>query len=111
VTEERENLPQLPKGWIWEKLGSLAQEINPGFPSGKWVRGEKQGIPHLRPMNISSDGSVDLTDLKYVNRNNYDPLIKGDILFNNTNSPKLLGKTALYQREYYLGIFKPHDSH
>ena len=45
-------------------------------------------------MNIDIDGKVDLTDVKYVQKEDYDALRKGDVLFNNTNSPRLLGKTT-----------------
>jgi type I restriction enzyme S subunit len=50
-------------------------------------------------MNISVKGEIDLTDLKYVESEDYDCLLKGDVLFNNTNSPELLGKTALVKQD------------
>lgn len=87
------NASDLPEGWVWKRLGKIAEKINPGFPSGKHNI-EKQGVPHLRPMNINIKGTVDLSKVKYVQRDVYDSLLKGDILFNNTNSPELLGKTA-----------------
>jgi len=93
VIEERNNLPTLPKGWVWEKLGQIAERLNPGFPSGKHNK-ENRGIPHMRPMNISAKGEIDFSDVKYVEVNDYDTLLNGDVLFNNTNSPELLGKTS-----------------
>ena len=92
-------LPNLPKSWIWTSLGYLAEKINPGFPSGKWKRDFEQGIPHLRPMNINIKGDIVLSNLKYVRRKDYDALLKDDILFNNTNSPKLLGKTTYIKKD------------
>jgi len=86
-------IEKVPKGWAWTSVGEIAYSINPGFPSGRHNK-ENRGIPHLRPMNINAKGEIDLTDLKYVEPEDYDALIKGDVLFNNTNSPKLLGKTA-----------------
>jgi type I restriction enzyme S subunit len=83
----------LPQGWIWIRLEDISQKINPGFPSGKHNR-NSQGIPHLRPMNINANGQIDLSDVKYVQFDDYDHLLKGDVLFNNTNSPELIGKTA-----------------
>jgi len=85
-------LPQLPQGWTWTRPGEFAQ-INPGFPCGKHNK-DKKGIPHIRPMNIDVNGKIDLSDVKYVHCLTYDALLKGDVLFNNTNSPELLGKTA-----------------
>ncbi len=52
-------------------------------------------------MNVSVDGRIDRTVMKYV-----DPALaarperrlqRGDVLFNNTNSPELVGKTALFE--------------
>ena len=89
---------ELPKGWAWTELKEIAIEINSGFPSGRWKRGAENGVPHLRPMNIDTKGKIDLADVKYVQAEGYDALSKGDVVFNNTNSPELLGKTA-YIRE------------
>jgi type I restriction enzyme S subunit len=44
-------------------------------------------------MNISEKGEIDLSKVKYVEED-YTPLRAGDVLFNNTNSPVLVGKTA-----------------
>lgn len=83
----------LPKGWIAPCLGEIALQLNPGFPSGKHNR-EQHGVPHLRPMNVTVDGKIDLQNLKYVEVTEYEPLLPGDVLFNNTNSESLVGKTA-----------------
>jgi type I restriction enzyme S subunit len=56
-------------------------------------------MPHFRPMNVSTDGHIDRTTLKFVEDDVGRPdvrLQKGDVLFNNTNSPELVGKTALF---------------
>lgn len=90
---DNENLPALPMGWCWTTLGEISKSLNPGFPSGKHNQ-ENLGIPHLRPMNINSEGKIDLSIVKYVEISRYEKLLKGDVLFNNTNSPILLGKTA-----------------
>lgn len=58
-------------------------------------------VPVLRMGNIV-DGSIDWNDLVYTN-NKQDieklSLHVGDVLFNRTNSPILVGKTALYEDE------------
>ena len=92
--KETQNNNPLPKGWIVCKLEDVAMAINSGFASGKHNT-SKKGIPHIRPMNIDSSGNIDLSLVKYVEDNFKDKLQKNDVLFNNTNSPKLLGKTAL----------------
>jgi type I restriction enzyme S subunit len=99
VTEQECDTAQLPRSWALARLGELAKEINPGFPSGRWQRNDGKGALHFRPMNIDIDGKVDLTDAKYVQKEDYDVLRKGDVLFNNTNSPKLLGKTTYFKND------------
>lgn len=91
INFEKDNLP---KGWLACKLEDISMKINSGFASGKHNKSE-EGIPHIRPMNINSSGNIDLSVIKYVEDNLKDKLKKDDVLFNNTNSPKLLGKTAL----------------
>lgn len=87
----------LPHGWALCDIASLASAVEPGFASGKHNR-EGRGVPHLRPMNVTRDGMVDLTDVKYVQYHDGHRLRDGDVLFNNTNSPALIGKTAVVTR-------------
>jgi len=83
----------LPRGWTYASIGEITTQIDIGFSSGKH-NNSKKGIPHLRPMNIDRDGKIDLSNLIYVQIREFDALKKGDVLFNNTNSAELLGKTA-----------------
>jgi type I restriction enzyme S subunit len=46
-------------------------------------------------MNIDREGRFDMTEVKSVDGKIPKLLAKGDVLFNNTNSPELIGKTAL----------------
>jgi len=79
-----------------EKLKDVAKEIISGFAYGRFA---DEGIPHLRPNNIDEDGNLNFSKVKYIphdekkKRELY--LLKaGDILFNNTNSIDLVGKTC-----------------
>lgn len=85
---------ELPSTWAVRATGDVMSDIQSGFPSGKHHR-EATGVPHLRPMNVDRLGNLDLTDVKYV-ASDVSPLrvTEGHILFNNTNSPDLVGKTA-----------------
>lgn len=72
-----------------------------GFPCG--INNEsEEGIPQLRPMNIDNYGQINLTSVKYV-KTNYEIsryyVKNNDIIFNNTNSHELVGKTALWKKE------------
>ncbi|HEY1773667.1 MAG TPA: restriction endonuclease subunit S [Gammaproteobacteria bacterium] len=87
---------ELPQRWKWCRLG----DIGFGFQYGTSNKSLKTGdMPVLRMGNIQS-GEVDWKDLVYSS----DPdeiekytLVKGDLLFNRTNSRELVGKTALYR--------------
>jgi type I restriction enzyme S subunit len=86
------------RGWTIAKIGEIAEKINPGFPSGKHNK-NSLGIPHIRPMNIDTKGRINLSNVKYIQTNFYDKLLKDDVLFNNTNSPELLGKTTCINKD------------
>jgi type I restriction enzyme S subunit len=50
-------------------------------------------------MNISRNGEIVLDEVKSVEDDTDRRIVSGDILFNNTNSPALVGKTALFSME------------
>ncbi|MFD5325656.1 restriction endonuclease subunit S [Streptomyces sp. NPDC127092] len=83
----------LPKGWARATLGELGVEVQPGFASGKHNR-DGNGVLHLRPMNITRHGVIDISDARFVEDESERRVQRGDVLFNNTNSPALVGKTA-----------------
>ncbi|MGY2059326.1 restriction endonuclease subunit S [Nocardia gipuzkoensis] len=85
---------ELPSGWVRATLDELGVEAQPGFASGRHNR-DGLGIIHLRPMNVTRAGGLDLTDVRYISDNTERRVMDGDVLFNNTNSPALVGKTAL----------------
>lgn len=98
---ERSNLPP---HWRVTSLGEVALDVQPGFASGKHNK-EGAGIPHIRPMNIDRLGRIDLSDVKYVAPETHTHRLgKGDVLFNNTNSPELIGKTAAITLEENWGF-------
>ncbi len=94
----------LPAVWSVVSLRDLATagivSLQNGFPCGKH-NDIGLGIPHLRPMNVSDGGQVVLDTLKYVvpEQDVARYLIRpGDVIFNNTNSEELVGKTAYWDR-------------
>ncbi|MEZ4394121.1 MAG: restriction endonuclease subunit S [Polyangiales bacterium] len=82
--------------WPEVELASVAN----GFSYGSAAKSAKSGsMPVLRMGNIQ-DGKLDWTDLVYTS----DPeecvkyrLTDGDLVFNRTNSPELVGKSAVYR--------------
>jgi type I restriction enzyme, S subunit len=92
--------------------------IQNGFPCGKW-NDVGRGILQLRPFNVTAAGGIDLQAAKYVDTDrDLDSyrLRCNDVIFNNTNSEELVGKTALWMnsREAVLSnhmtIVRVHDT-
>ena len=79
--------------WQRMTLGALGAQAQTGFASGKHA-GDGE-VLHLRPMNITPLGTLTLEGSKFVeSQAGAQRVQRGDILFNNTNSPKWVGKTA-----------------
>ena len=89
-------LPLLADSWIWEKLAWMTCGVEYGSAAKSAPSGD---VPVLRMGNIRV-GQFDLADLVYCS--DHDEIEKyrlndGDVLFNRTNSPELVGKTAIYK--------------
>lgn len=86
-----------PKGWKTAAIGDIVTEVRYGTSKPAVEKGK---YPYLRMNNITSDGHLDLNDLKYIDIPDDEiekcVVRKGDILFNRTNSIELVGKTAMY---------------
>lgn len=84
--------------WPVMTLERVVDDLQPGFASRPVPNGS--GIPQLRTNNVSSDGRIDLSEVKSVPASDLQlvryTLRPGDVLFNNTNSPVLVGKTAYF---------------
>lgn len=91
-------LPVVPEGWTLAPLQDLIETLQYGT-SKKADKNLKDGVPVLRMGNIQ-DGAIDLSNLKMIDPSAEDvprfTLRRGDILFNRTNSPELVGKAAVY---------------
>lgn len=88
----------LNKKWKWATLGELCDEVEYGSSAKSKA---ESGVPVLRMGNIK-DGRLDWKNLVYTDDkaeiNKY--LLKhNEVLFNRTNSPELVGKTAIYKSE------------
>jgi type I restriction enzyme S subunit len=75
-----------------------------GFAFAK-SRLAESGTPHLRPFNIGSNGELELETLYYLPDNHgkdlsQHALIPGDVLFNNTSSLEIVGKSALVRESF-----------
>ena len=102
----RSELPELPDGWEWTRVGEISKMIQYG--TSEKANADSAGIPVIRMGNIL-DGKIILGDLKYFPKQwpqleNF-TLQGGDVLFNRTNSMELVGKTAVYKDYYPKAVF------
>lgn len=85
----------IPKQWISVNIDKVCDS----FTYGTSAKSENEGkYPVIRMGNIQN-GKLDWSDLKYTSDESEYMKYKlniGDILFNRTNSPELVGKTTIY---------------
>ncbi|MDC6166993.1 restriction endonuclease subunit S [Paucibacter sp. XJ19-41] len=97
---ETAGLPELPRGWVWASVDQLSDEQRYGT-SAK-TNQNADGVPVLRMGNIQ-DGELDTSNLKFLPQDHHEIpsllLRDGDLLFNRTNSPELVGKSAVYRSQ------------
>lgn len=88
------------------KIKDVLSEINSGFACNK-SNEIPGGYVHLRTHNIDTSGNLNFDLIVKINPVKVDKkknqIKKGDILFNNTNSKELVGKTALVDKDYNYG--------
>jgi type I restriction enzyme S subunit len=87
-----------PKGWKMGRIKDIVSRVNYGTSQ---KANDKEGrYPVLRMSNITYNGNMDISNIKYIDLKNSDLdkylVKKGDLLFNRTNSKELVGKTAIY---------------
>lgn len=103
---EPSEMRDIPDTWVWTRIGQISEMFQYG--TSEKARKNLSGIPVLRMGNIQ-DGQLVFDALKYyppdwASTDNY-ILEDGDVLFNRTNSPKLVGKTAVYKRNHPRSVF------
>jgi type I restriction enzyme S subunit len=96
--EEEHGFEPIPEDWKYTALEKLCYAFQYGTSAKSLPEGK---IPVLRMGNLQA-GEIDWQDLAYTNDD--DEISKyilkpGDILFNRTNSPELVGKTSIYRGE------------
>jgi restriction endonuclease S subunit len=97
VAEENDS-DQLPDHWRFIRLNKLAVSFDYGTSAKSQTKGK---VPVLRMGNIQN-GRIDWSDLVYTS--NREEILQYSlspqtVLFNRTNSPELVGKTAIYRGE------------
>jgi type I restriction enzyme S subunit len=89
--------------WHRSTVAGVAAEIAPGMACSKSHQTPK-GHVHLRTHNVATNGRLNFDLVVRVDAKKLDldkaGLQRGDILFNNTNSQELVGKTCLVDQDY-----------
>lgn len=87
--------------WPAQSIGSLATYLKTGFAAGlqDQAPGNEVGVPHIRPLNLLENGNLTLEGTKRVPYESVSPedlCQRGEVLFNNTNSPAWVGKSVVF---------------
>ena len=88
----------IPEDWSSPCLGLLVHSVEYGSSAKSSLAGK---TPVLRMGNLQ-DGKIDWNDLVYTDDDQEISkylLNSGDVLFNRTNTPELVGKTSIYRGE------------
>lgn len=92
-----------PEGWEIVQLGEVLASATYGTSKKAGSTGR---FPVLRMGNLTVDGRLDLSDMKFVDLDDGEverhTVRRGDVLFNRTNSADLVGKTAVYRLEEHM---------
>lgn len=90
------------KGWPVHRAGELMTLCEYG--TSRKASDTGLGVPILRMNNVTPDGLLDLSDVKAVELSDSElakyRLENGDVLFNRTNSRKLVGKTGMWDGRF-----------
>lgn len=109
TTLRPDTLQSLPPGWRRARLGDVVREAQLGFASGAR---DPSGVLQLRMNNVTNRGSLDWSPVTRVPADAGTvaaySLESGDVLFNNTNSAELVGKTALFEAHDEPVVFSNH---
>ncbi len=85
-------------------IHELCESVLTGFAAGKADQAFdlEKGVPHLRPLNLNIYGELSIRETKFVPKDSVgegDWCQQGEVLFNNTNSTEMVGKSAVFDLE------------
>lgn len=90
--------PSAPMITLGELIDRGAIEVTSGFPCGDH-NSDGAGVLQIRPFNVTVNSTIALSTQKHVPASAAAgrPILEtGDIVFNNTNTKELVGKTAVW---------------
>jgi type I restriction enzyme S subunit len=96
-------------GWQSLPILEVLVDAKPGFACGE---DPSDGVFQFRMNNVTTEGQLDFSKKRRVPRDtrNIDAYLvePGDVLFNATNSPELVGKSAFYAGHVEPSVFSNH---
>lgn len=95
---------QIVEGKPYARLADVTEYMKSGFAAGKQgqeLTNLSDAVIQIRPTNLGEEGQLKFDKNIYINKailesRTRDTLQKGEVLFNNTNSQELVGKTAFF---------------
>lgn len=91
---------EVPEGWVWCRLGEVIRFM--AYGTSQKTDDNSNNVPVLRMGNITTNGNLIYSNLKYINPDHKDLpklyLEDGDIVFNRTNSFELVGKSGVFNQ-------------
>lgn len=106
LMDEDEQPYRVPGSWVWVRVNEVIKYTNTGFACAKTnevSQDDPEAYPHLRPNNIGYGGILNLQKLVFIPRKKVDTdkafLEKDTILFNNTNSKELVGRSVIIEED------------
>lgn len=89
---------KIPEDWSWIRFGEIIKFM--AYGTSQKTDDNTNNVPVLRMGNVSSDGKLIFSNLKYITPDHKDLpklfLENGDLVFNRTNSYDLVGKSAVF---------------
>ena len=92
-------------------VNQISKRIISGFAAGKQDQADDlpddQRVAHLRPFSITPEGELTFETKKFVPKSRLKPedyCHKNEVIFNNTNSPDLVGKTTVFDRDVLCAV-------
>ncbi|WP_096027151.1 restriction endonuclease subunit S [Campylobacter lanienae] len=99
---------KIPKGWEVKKLGEICEIISKGTtPKGGKNVYKDSGILFLRAENIQENGIVNLENVKFIDKNIHDNVLKRSKLYNGDlliTIAGTLGRCAVYNNDIEANI-------
>jgi type I restriction enzyme S subunit len=106
--QTKKNQKKVPNDWNVYCLADIILKTQSGFAEGQR---DDEGIVQLRMNNVTKDCRLDKTETIKVPINKIAKIYyieHGDVLFNNTNSPELVGKSVIFEEINEPMVFSNH---